>query len=105
VVAVQAGRERAQLGFLRGVLDSVLVSKRDPAELIELGTLTRPNRELVGGHLPGHDTFSYLEAPKTIDAFVSAARLGRLPAPYSYLLYARLGDLLQGKGALYGRGR
>jgi len=34
-------------------------------------------------------TFSYLDGPKTVDEFVGT----RKPRPYSYLLYARLGDL------------
>src|SRR3984893_9633253 len=58
--------------------------------MIELDALSRPNRELV------EDTFrvmaitySYLDGPKTIDQFVKR----RSPRPYSYLMYARLGDL------------
>src|SRR5580693_3664443 len=41
------GESERSLQSFAGVLDSVLVSKRNPSELIELETLTRPNRELV----------------------------------------------------------
>src|SRR5258708_16304082 len=85
------GENERSLDSFAGVLDSVLVSKRDPAELIELETLTRPNRELVEDTFRVMSiTFSYLEGPKTIDAFVKRRTPpGRLPRPYSYLLYAR----------------
>ncbi|HWY95343.1 MAG TPA: tetratricopeptide repeat protein [Steroidobacteraceae bacterium] len=93
------GENERSLDSFAGVLDSVLVSKRDPAELIELETLTRPNRELVEDTFRVMSiTFSYLEGPKTIDAFVKRhTPPGRLPRPYSYLLYARLGDLYMEK--------
>src|ERR1700692_3505106 len=84
------GENERSLDSFAGVLDSELVSKRNSAEMIELETLSRPNRELV------EDTFrvmaitySYLDGPKTIDQFVKR----RSPRPYSYLMYARLGDL------------
>ena len=39
-------------------------------------------------------TFSYLDGPKTIEEFVRRRTPpGQPPRPYSYLLYARLGDL------------
>ena len=93
------GENERSLDSFAGVLDSVLVSKRDPAELVELETLTRPNRELVEDTFRVMSiTFSYLEGPKTIDAFVKRhTPPGRLPRPYSYLLYARLGDLYMEK--------
>src|ERR1700692_887938 len=73
-----------------GVLDSVLISKHSPPELIELESLSRPNRELVEDTFRVMSiTFSYLDGPKSIDDFVKH----RKPRPYSYLLYARLGDL------------
>jgi cellulose synthase operon protein C len=85
----QGDNERSLESFA-GVLDSVLVSKRDPSVLIELETLTRPNRELVEDTFRVMAiTFSYLDGPKTIDEFVKH----RQPRPYSYLLYSRLGDL------------
>src|ERR1700730_3889120 len=84
------GENERSLDSFAGVLDSVLMSKRSPPELIELETLTRPNRELVEDPFRVMSiTFSYLEGPKTIDEFVKH----RKPRPYSYLLYARLGDL------------
>ena len=93
------GENERSLDSFAGVLDSMLVSKRDPSELIELETLTRPNRELVEDTFRVMSiTFSYLDGPKTIDDFVKRHTLpGRQPRPYSYLLYARLGDLYMEK--------
>jgi tetratricopeptide (TPR) repeat protein len=77
-----------------GVLDSVLVSKRRSEGLVEIDTLSRPNRELVEDTFRVMSiTFSYLDGPKTIDEFVKH----RKPRPYYYLLYARLGDLYMEK--------
>jgi len=88
------GENERSLESFAGVLDSVLVSKRDPTELIEIETLSRANRELVEDTFRVMSiTFSYLEGPKTIDEFVKH----RKPRPYSYLLYARLGDLYMDK--------
>ena len=68
----------------------MLVSKRGPSELVEIETLSRPNRELVEDTFRVMSiTFSYLDGSKTIDDFVKH----RKPRPYTYLLYARLGDL------------
>src|SRR6202171_725066 len=84
------GENERSLDSFAGVLDSVLVSKRDPTVLIELETLSRPNRELVEDTFRVMSiTFSYLDGARTIDDFVKH----RKPRPYSYLLYARLGDL------------
>jgi TolA-binding protein len=88
------GENERSLESFAGVLDSVLVSKRDPSELIEIETLSRANRELVEDTFRVMSiTFSYLEGPKTIDEFVKHHK----PRPYSYLLYARLGDLYMDK--------
>jgi tetratricopeptide (TPR) repeat protein len=88
------GENERSLDSFAGVLDSVLISKRDPGELVELESLSRPNRELVEDTFRVMSiTFSYLEGPKTIDDFVKH----RKPRPYSYLLYARLGDLYMEK--------
>jgi len=84
------GENEHSLDSFAGVLDSELVSKRNSSEMIELDTLSRPNRELVEDTFRVMAiTFSYLDGPKTIDQFVKR----RAPRPYSYLLYARLGDL------------
>src|SRR5208283_656803 len=40
------GESERSLGSFAGVLDSVMVSKSDPKALIELETLSKPNREL-----------------------------------------------------------
>ncbi|HEY2676798.1 MAG TPA: tetratricopeptide repeat protein [Steroidobacteraceae bacterium] len=88
------GENERSLDSFAGVLDSMLVSKRDPNALIEVDTLTRANRELVEDTFRVMSiTFSYLDGPKSVDDFVKH----RKPRPYSYLLYARLGDLYMEK--------
>src|SRR5271167_2936177 len=88
------GESERSLESFAGVLDSELVSKRDPKLLVEIDTLTRANRELVEDTFRVMSiTFSYLDGPKTIADFVNH----RKPRPYSYLLYARLGDLYMEK--------
>jgi cellulose synthase operon protein C len=88
------GENERSLDSFAGVLDSVLTSKNDPKVLIEIDTLSRPNRELVEDTFRVMSiTFSYLDGPKTIDEFVKRHK----PRPYSYLLYARLGDLYMDK--------
>ncbi len=93
------GENERSLDSFAGVLDSVLVSKRDPNVLVELDTLSRPNRELVEDTFRVMAiTFSYLDGPKTVADFVKRRTpQGRQPRPYSYLLYARLGDLYMEK--------
>jgi cellulose synthase operon protein C len=93
------GENERSLDSFADVLDSVLVSKRNPSELVELETLSRPNRELVEDTFRVMSiTFSYLEGPKTIEEFVKRRTPpGRPARPYSYLLYARLGDLYMEK--------
>jgi cellulose synthase operon protein C len=93
------GENERSLESFAGVLDSVLVSKRNASELIEIDTLSRPNRELVEDTFRVMSiTFSYSDGPKTIDEFVKRrTQPGRQPRPYSYLLYARLGDLYMEK--------
>jgi cellulose synthase operon protein C len=84
------GENERSLDSFAGVLDSMLVAKRDPNALVEIDTLSRANRELVEDTFRVMSiTFSYLDGPKTVDEFVKH----RKPRPYSYLLYARLGDL------------
>jgi tetratricopeptide (TPR) repeat protein len=84
------GESERSLDSFSGVLDSVLVSKSNPKALVELDSLSKPNRELVEDTFRVMSiTFSYLEGSKSIDEFVKH----RKPRPYYYLLYARLGDL------------
>jgi len=84
------GENERSLESFGAVLDSVLVSKSDPTALIDVESLSRPNRELVEDTFRVMAiTFSYLEGPKTIDDFVKHGKA----KPYAYLLYARLGDL------------
>jgi tetratricopeptide (TPR) repeat protein len=88
------GENERSLDSFASVLDSVLVSKKDPKELIEIDTLSRANRELVEDTFRVMSiTFSYLEGPKSIADFVKH----RKPRPYAYLMYARLGDLYMEK--------
>jgi tetratricopeptide (TPR) repeat protein len=88
------GENSRSLDSFAAVLDAVLVSKRDPAALIDIETLSRPNRELVEDTFRVMSiTFSYVDGPKTISEFVGR----RKPRPYSYLMYARLGDLYMEK--------
>src|SRR5277367_3823051 len=93
------GENERSLDSFAGVLDSMLVAKRDPNALVEIDTLSRANRELVEDTFRVMSiTFSYLDGPKTIQEFVRhRTPRGGLPRPYSYLLYARLGDLYMEK--------
>jgi TolA-binding protein len=84
------GDSELSLDSFARVLDSVLVSKSDPKTLVEIESLSKPNRELVEDTFRVMSiTFSYLDGPKTIDEFVKH----KAQRPYYYLLYARLGDL------------
>ena len=94
----QGDNERS-LDSFASVLDSVLVSKKDSKELIEIDTLSRANRELVEDTFRVMSiTFSYLDGPKSIADFIKHhTPPGRPPRPYAYLMYARLGDLYMEK--------
>ncbi len=84
------GENEKSLQAFAGVLDSVLVSKRDVSALTDVDRLSRANRELVEDTLRVMAiTFSYLDGPKSIDEVVDKGK----PKPYTYLLYQRLGDL------------
>jgi tetratricopeptide (TPR) repeat protein len=88
------GENERSLDSFAGVLDSELVAKNDPNKLIEIDTLTRANRELVEDTFRVMSiTYSYLDGPKTIDEFIKRHK----SRPYSYLMYARLGDLYMEK--------
>jgi tetratricopeptide (TPR) repeat protein len=88
------GENERSLDSFAGVLDSVLISKRDSNVLIEIDTLGRANRELVEDTFRVMSiTFSYLEGPKSVADFIKH----RKPRPYAYLMYARLGDLYMEK--------
>lgn len=88
------GENERSLDSFAQVLDTMLVSKRDMNLLIDIDTLSRPNRELVEDTFRVMAiTFSYVDGAKTLDAFVKA----RKPRPYAYLLYSRLGDLYMEK--------
>ena len=89
------GENERSLDSFANVLDSVLVSKSNPKTLIEIDTLSKPNRELVEDTFRVMSiTFSYNDGAKSIDEFVKHRKQQR---PYYYLLYARLGDLYMEK--------
>jgi len=84
------GEDERSLQSFAMVLDAVLVPASKPADLIEIDSLSRANRELVDDTFRVMAiTFSYLDGPKTIDQFLKSLP----PKPYAYLLYSRLGDL------------
>ena len=84
------GETDRSLGSFARVLDSVLISKSNSKSLIEIDTLSKPNRELVEDTFRVMSiTFSYGDGSKMIDEFVKRQKL----RAYDYLLYARLGDL------------
>ncbi|HEY2684445.1 MAG TPA: tetratricopeptide repeat protein [Steroidobacteraceae bacterium] len=88
------GENEKSLDSFQSVLDSVLISKRDPSKMVDLDSLSRPSRELVEDTFRVMSiTFSYLEGPKSVADFVKHHK----QRPYSYLLYARLGDLYMEK--------
>ncbi|MEZ5500137.1 MAG: tetratricopeptide repeat protein [Steroidobacteraceae bacterium] len=73
-----------------GVLDKYLRDPKDPGRAVKMDSLSRADRELTEDTLRVMSiTFSYLDGPSSLDEFVA----GRGNAPYSYLLYSRLGDL------------
>ncbi len=87
-------KNEESLPSFAGVLDQVLLEGRAAVRAVPLESLSRANRELVDDTLRAMSiTFSYLDGPKSIDAFVQ--RYGA--RPYDYLLYARLGDLYVAK--------
>jgi cellulose synthase operon protein C len=72
------------------LLDRKLVDPKDPHKVIDMQTLSRPERELLDDTFRVTSiTFSYLDGSKSIDEFVAK----RNNPPYSYLLYSALGDL------------
>jgi len=76
------------LSSFAGVLDLELLDGRGGQRRLE--DLGRARRELVEDTLRVMSiTFSYLDGPQSIDAFLAS----RGPTPYSHLLYSRLGDL------------
>ena len=88
------GDSEGSLNSFAGVLDSVLVSRKNPKKVVELEKLSRPDRELVEDSFRVMSiTFSYGDGAKTIDEFIHHHE----NRPYAYLLYARLGDLYMEK--------
>ena len=87
-------KNEESLPSFAGVLDQALLQGRAGGRAVPLASLSRANQELVEDTLRAMSiTFSYLDGPKSIDAFL--ARYGE--RPYDYLLYERLGDLYVSK--------
>jgi tetratricopeptide (TPR) repeat protein len=73
-----------------GVLDQKLLGGKPGGPLRKPDSLSRADRELVEDTLRVMSiTFSYQEGAQSLDGFMKAHG----DAPYSYLLYSRLGDL------------
>ncbi len=81
------------LSSFAGVLDQKLLAPgpgNSGKVARKLGTLKRADRELVDDTLRVMSiTFSYLDGAQSLNAFLNS----RGEAPYSHLLYSRLGDL------------
>ncbi|HEY2592125.1 MAG TPA: tetratricopeptide repeat protein [Steroidobacteraceae bacterium] len=87
-------KNEESLPSFAGVLDQALLEGRASGRPLPLDSLSRANRELVEDTLRAMSiTFSYLDGPKSIDAFLG--HYGE--RPYEYLLYERLGDLYVAK--------
>ena len=72
------------------LLDRKLIDPKDPHKVIDVQTLSRPERELLDDTFRVTSiTFSYLDGAASVDQFVAK----RHNPPYSYLLYSALGDL------------
>ena len=77
------------LDSFAGVLDATLVDRKT-SRFVSPESLSRADRELADDTLRVMSiTFSYLEGPPSVDAFVRK----RGDMPYAHLLYSRLGDL------------
>jgi tetratricopeptide (TPR) repeat protein len=88
------GENERSLDSFAGVLDSVLISPKDPKKIVDVDALSRPNRELLEDSFRVMSiTFSYGDGPKGLDEFMQH-HAGK---PYAYLLYSRLGDLYMEK--------
>ncbi|MCP5328301.1 MAG: tetratricopeptide repeat protein [Steroidobacteraceae bacterium] len=84
------GRNEESLPSFARVLDANLTDPVDGRRLRAIDKMSRPDRELVEDSLRVMSiTFSYLDGAASVDQFIT--RHGG--PPYSYLLYARLGDL------------
>ncbi len=84
------GRNDESLNSFARLLDRKLVNPKDPHKVLDIQSLSRPERELLEDTFRvASITFSYQEGTQSIDAFVA----NRGNPPYSYLLYSALGDL------------
>jgi len=72
------------------LLDMKLVSTSAPDAVIDMKSLSRPDRELVDDTFRVFSiTFSNLDGAKSVDGYLARER----QKPYAYLLYSHLGDL------------
>ena len=83
-------RSDESLSSFGQLLDRKLIDPKDPNKVVDMQTLTRPERELLEDTLRVMSiTFSYLDGAQSVDEFVAKRGSPR----YSYLLYSSLGDL------------
>ena len=83
-------RSDESLGSFGQLLDRKLIDPKDPNKVVDMQTLTRPERELLEDTLRVMSiTFSYLDGAQSVDEFVARRGSPR----YSHLLYSSLGDL------------
>jgi len=84
------GRNDECLASFARLLDRKLIDPQDSDRIVDVQSLSRPERELLDDTFRvASITFSYEEGTQSIDGFV--ARRGN--PPYAYLLYSALGDL------------
>jgi TolA-binding protein len=88
------GRNAESLNSFGRLLDRKLIDPKDPHKVIDMQSLSRPERELLDDTFRvASITFSDEEGTQSIDQFVAS----RGNPPYSYLLYSALGDLYLSK--------
>jgi TolA-binding protein len=84
------GRNDESLNAFARLLDRKLVDTKDPHKVIDMQSLSRPERELLEDTFRvASITFASEEGTQAIDSFIAS----RGNPPYSYLMYSALGDL------------
>lgn len=84
------GRNTESLASFARLLDRKLIDPKDPDKVVEMQSLSRPERELLDDTFRVSSImFTYEEGTQSIDDFVGQ----RGNPPYAHLLYSALGDL------------
>lgn len=84
------GRNQESLASFGRLLDRKLIDPKDPEKVVEMQSLSRPERELLDDTMRVTSImFSFDEGTQSIDNFVAQ----RGTPAYSHLLYSALGDL------------